>query len=101
MARMRQIRDVIAVRRREEWRAATHEKEIIVRYLASAVFGAAGHARAAKQANRFRMTPKEKAEAVSTEAALRRFPVDNALGGLITQEEIDARVAQMKAEGLA
>lgn len=96
MERIRQVRDVIWTRQKEERKADLVVKEIMVRYLAGTTQSAAGNTRGAKAAQKFRLVPREKVEA-KAEAIARRFPVDENAGGLIPIETLLARRAELAA----
>lgn len=62
--------------------------------IVGAVHAAAGNKKGAKAAQKFRLLPKEKVVA-SAGFIQQRFPVDEALGGLITPEMIAAEQARL------
>ena len=94
MARIRQIRDVIFVRQKENQTTRLRVEEIKMRNLLGAIHGAAGNRRGANQARRFALLPREKRTPTAAEIQ-RRFPVDEAVGGLITPEQVRARQIEL------
>lgn len=93
MTRIRQIRDVVATRQQEDRERSLTYKEIEVRAITGAIHSAQGNKRGAKAAQSFRFH-KAKAQEVSTVQATKMFPVG--AEGLISQEEIDARIAELQ-----
>lgn len=90
MARIRQIRDVILVRQKEELDRSLSYKEIEVQSLMGAIHSAAGNRAGAAQAQKFRFH-KEPPAVVSTAKAARLFPGDQ----LFSEDQIRARAAEL------
>ena len=97
MERIRQIRDVIWERGKEDRRQRLRVEEIKVQAITSAIYGAAGNASGARAALGFRLTGHEPVVAPTAQVK-RLFPVDPAFG-LITPEMIAAEQARQAAEG--
>lgn len=96
MDRVRQIREVILVRKREERRSRLRTEETIVRYLAGSIHAAAGNARGVKGVQKFTLLLRETVAANPSTVAS-RFPADPAVGGMFTNEDVAARVAAIQA----
>lgn len=95
LARLRQIRDVINVRRQEQLDQRLTYKEIEVRAITSAIHAAAGNRRGVSAAAAFSMRPKK--IGLASENQVRSF-VGAADGeGEFSQAQIAARAAELQA----
>lgn len=96
MSRIRQVRDVIWERQKDERRQRLRVEEMKVQAIIGAVHAAAGNKRGVAGARRFRLLPRESVTP-TPEYIAQRFPVDEGAGGLITPEQI---LAEQKRLGL-
>ncbi len=96
LPRIRQVREVILVRRSENRRERLREVENVTRYLAGSIHAAAGNKRGVAAASKFRLMPRE-VKVASTERMERMMPADEALGGMYTDEDIARAVARNTA----
>lgn len=106
LPRMRQIREVILARRDAEFRKTVMVEEIKVRHLVSATFAAANNKKGAAAGAAIELLQKapdeKKSKVPTTQQVSSVFKVDsNPKYGLIDQDAIERRAAEIRAERAA
>ena len=84
-------------RGKEDRRHHLEVEEIKVRAILGAIYASQGNQAGVSVSQQFRLQPQERVQA-SAATIRRKFPVDQAVGGLITPEEIAAEVARLAGD---
>jgi hypothetical protein len=102
LGRMRQIREVILMRRDADYRRTVRLEEMKVRNIVAATFAAAGNRKGARGAEGISFLPPDEAEKKSKVASIKQvskvFPVDsNPKYGLVDMAEVERRAAEIRS----
>ena len=106
LRRMRQMREVILIRKAAEWRKRVNLEELKSRVVTSAVHGAAGNKKGAKQAFDLKFIPDEddendgKRPKINSEARVAKVFKKDPLFPVYTEEDILEEARRQREAGL-